>query len=160
MLITVVEYLRSNGVAFRLVSYAAPEAEPRVAHPVSPNGSLLVDTHVLLVDGRLAIGLVARGEQINMLRLRASLGAELVEEASDADLPSPFEQGSPPPPLGRMFGAPVFVDSDVAHARSLCFAAFAPTDFIEVAYDDFARLEQPRVEELAGAGELPPRTQP
>jgi hypothetical protein len=117
----------------------------------------MVDTHVLSIDGRLAIGVVPKGEGMNLLGLRAKIGAGLVEEAAIDDLPWPFhDAGAPIPPFGRMFGAPVFVDPSLVSSTVIGFAVFGPNDFIEMPYDDFARLEQPRVEDLAGAGELPP----
>lgn len=158
MLGRVVEYLRSNAVPFRLVSYPSPEPQPPVAHLVRPeHGLLAIDTRVLLVDGRLALGVVPRDEAIDALGLRASLGATIVEEGGPVDLPWPFANASPPiPPLGRLFGAAVFVDENVAGASLISFAAFAGTDFVEMLYDDFARVEQPRIMQLARAGELPP----
>ena len=50
----------------------------------------------------------------------------------------------------------MFVDPSLVSSTVIGFAVFGPNDFIEMPYDDFARLEQPRVEDLAGAGELPP----
>jgi len=157
MLGRVVEYLRSNDVAFQLVSHPSPELEPAVAYKVGPPGTIMIDTRVLLVDGRLAIGCVPRGDQIDRSGLRSDLGAQIVQDGTNTDLPWPFEEaGLPIPPLGRLFGAAVLVDARVATAPFIAFWAFAATDVIELAFDDFARLEQPRVSALAIAGELPP----
>jgi len=158
MLAKVVEYLKSNGVAFRLASYASPELEPPVAHVVSPGGSLAVDTHVLLIDGRLALACVPRGEKINLSGLRATLPADLIEEEGGLEaLPSPFVGArSLIPPLGGLFGALLLVDHAVLRAPVICFEAFATGDIVEMSYDDLARVEQPRVEAVAIAGELPP----
>jgi prolyl-tRNA editing enzyme YbaK/EbsC (Cys-tRNA(Pro) deacylase) len=157
MLARVVEYLRTNDIPFRVESYPSPEPEPAVAHAVHPAGTINVESHVLLVDGRPAIACVPRGEGLNLAGLRNALNAELVEEGNLDDLPWFLEEeGSSIPPLGRLFGVPLFVDERVATSPALCFAAFSPTDFVEVNYNDLARLEQPRVGSLALAGELPP----
>lgn len=154
----VVEYLRSHDVPFRLISEPSPEPAPAVAPPLYPHPRevLLVDTHIIVVDDRAGIGCVPRGEQINLPGLRAELGVNLVHEGGLDELPWPFERaGWPVPPLGGILGLPVFVDAAVANAALIAFAAFTPFDFIEMAYDDFARLEKPRVAQLAAAGELP-----
>ena len=78
----VVEYIRSNGAPFRLLSDPSPEPAPGVAVPARPEGSVMVDTHVLLIDGRPAIGVVPKGEGMNLLGLRAKIGAELVQEGT------------------------------------------------------------------------------
>jgi len=157
LLSRVVEYIRSNGAPFRLVSYPSPESAPGVAVPHRPKGSVMVDTRILLVDGRPAIGVVPQGEGMNLLGLRASIGAELVQEGEIDDLPWPFsDAGAPVPPFGHLFGAPVFIDPSIIDSTDIGFAVFSPNDFIEMPYDDFARLEQPRVADLVAAGELPP----
>jgi prolyl-tRNA editing enzyme YbaK/EbsC (Cys-tRNA(Pro) deacylase) len=155
MLAKVVEYLRSNGVPFRLLSYAASEPEPRVAHR-SPE-TLAVDTHVVLIDGRASLACLPRGEKVNIPGLLATLHARFIEEQGARDvLPWPFGSSAfPIPPLGRMLGAPLFVDQALLRAPILCFEAFSRNDFLELTFDDFARLERPRVEAVAVAGELP-----
>jgi hypothetical protein len=35
------------------------------------------------------------------------------------------------------------------------FLAFSPGDWVEIPYDDFARLERPRIASFAIGGELP-----
>jgi Ala-tRNA(Pro) deacylase len=153
----VVEYLKSNCVSFRLVSYFSPEPDPPVAHASRPTGALTVDTHVLSIDARLTLACVPRGEKINLAGLLATLPADLIEEQIGmGGLPSTPAGGALLiPPLGRLFGTPLLVDEAVTLAAVICFEAFATTDFIEMNYDDFARLEQPRVAPVALAGELP-----
>ena len=154
MLAKVVEYLRSNGIPFRLESYPSPEPLPPVAHRLGR--AMAVDTWILVIDGRLSLACVPSGEKMDLFGLRANLGAEMVTEATIDDMPQGFgEAGLPAPPLGRLFGLPLFVDASVANAEVICFAAFAPTDFVEVTYDDFARIERPRVADFIRAGELP-----
>jgi len=93
---------------------------------------------------------------MDLLGLRANLGADLITEATVEELLETFgDSGLPAPPLGRLFGLPLFVDARVANAEAISFAAFAPTDFVEVTYDDFARIERPRVADFIRAGELP-----
>jgi hypothetical protein len=157
MLARVVEYLRTNDVPFRLESFPSPEPEPAVAHPLRSGSAVLVDSRVLLVDGRPAIACMPKGDELNLAGIRNILNAELVEEGGLDDLPWFLDQvGSPMPPLGRLFGVPLFVDERVASAAMLCFAAFSTADFIEMTYDDLARIEQPRVGPVGVAGELPP----
>ena len=156
MLPKLVEYLKLNGVSFRLASYPSPEPAPPVAHVMRPAGALSLDTHVLLIDARVTLACVPRGEKINLPGLRATLPAEFIEETGGAAaLPALFDGGDLVPPLGRMFGAPLLVDEAITLAPVICFEAFAATDFVEMTYDDFARLERPRVAAIALAGELP-----
>jgi prolyl-tRNA editing enzyme YbaK/EbsC (Cys-tRNA(Pro) deacylase) len=117
---------------------------------------MVVDTWILVIDGRLSMACIPSGERMDLLGLRANLGAELVTEATVDEFVTAFGGASlPAPPLGRLFGLPLLVDASVANADVISFAAFAPYDFVEIVYDDFARVERPRVADFIRAGELP-----
>jgi hypothetical protein len=154
MLERVVAYLRSRGVPFRLFSHPSPEPLPSVGHAL-PRGGVAVDGHVVLVGGRPAIACVPRGDLVNLERLSAELGISVVA-GSPADLPAPYTGASAPiPPLGGELGTLVLVDESMNASSVIAFEAFAPTDCFELLYDDFARLERPRLASFADRGELP-----
>ncbi len=154
MLDRVVGYLRSRGVSFRAASHPSPEALPAVAY-APPAGGRVVRAHVVLVGGRPALACLPREEQLNLQRLAFELGLE-VTPGTTADLPAPFTGASEPvPPLGGLIGVTVLVDEALVAAPVIAFAAFAPTDFVELSYEDFAHIEQPRVASFSTGGELP-----
>lgn len=158
MIDRVVRYLRSQGVPFRLSSYPAPEALPEVAHRLPPGG-LRVVTHVLLVGGRPAIACMARGAQLNLPRLTHELGTTVLEGSAE-DLPPPYTNvAGPIPPFGAEIGTLTIVDEAVTLAASIGFDTFSSTDIMDIVYDDFSRLERPRVASFAIDGELPASTQ-
>lgn len=158
MLDHVVQYLRSHEVPFRLFSHPSPEPLPAVAYRL-PSGGIMLETHVLLVGGRPAIACTTRGAKLNLPRLRSDLGAEVIEGSAE-DLPPPYTGVSGPmPPLGRAIGALTLIDEAVTAASAVAFAAFASTDIVEIPYDDFSRLEQPRIASFAIGGELPERSE-
>jgi prolyl-tRNA editing enzyme YbaK/EbsC (Cys-tRNA(Pro) deacylase) len=154
MLERVVTYLHANAVSFRLSSHPSPEPLPAVALRLPPGGVML-DTHLLLVGGQPAIACVASGARLSLPRLSHELSTDVIE-ATPRELPEPYRgvQG-PVPPLGREVGALTLVDERVAVASSVTFAAFTPYDLVEMPFDDFARLERPRVVSFAVGGELP-----
>ena len=155
MIDDVVRYLREGKVSFRAISYAAPEPEPAVAHRLPPGGQL-VDAHVVLVDGKPAIACIQSGEMVDLAALARETGAPALE-SSTAELLDQYRGAPEPvPPLGGVFGVPLFVDERVAQAAVLTFRAFDANDYVELLYEDFARLERPRVAAFATAGELPP----
>jgi prolyl-tRNA editing enzyme YbaK/EbsC (Cys-tRNA(Pro) deacylase) len=157
MLGRIVNHLRENGISFRLSSQPSPEPLPEVAHPVPPGG-LVVDTTVLLAGGRAAVAVVPRGTKVDLPALVNELKAEVIE-ATPADLPPPFTGAAGPiPPLGTALGVPTIIDTRVTIASAVVFEAFSRSDCIEIPYDEFARLERPRIASFAAFGELPERT--
>jgi Ala-tRNA(Pro) deacylase len=154
MLDRVVAYLHGGGVAFRVHSYPSPEDEPRPAHPV-PSQGILVDVRFVVVNGRLVLAALPAGEQIDLAALGHQLGGPAVFALFE-ELPSEIQQlGGSVPPLGGLFGAPLLVDERVSRHAVVVFRAFRASDYVEVSYEDLARMEAPRVATFAYAGELP-----
>jgi hypothetical protein len=155
MIGAVVHYLHEAGVPFRLTSYPAPEPLPPVAHRLPPR-SRLIEARVVLIDGRPALAGTIAGETINVSALATETGG-LVVESSSKDLSGDYQGATEPvPPLGRLLGVPLFVDTRVSEAPVVAFRAFGPNDYIEISYEDFALVERPRVAAFGEAGELPP----
>src|SRR5262245_27678818 len=154
MLDRVVKYLRSHNVPFRLSSLPSPEPLPLVAVRLPPGG-LTLETHVVSVGGRPAIACVGRGAKLSLSRLSQDLGMEVLEGGTE-DLPPPYAGAAGPvPALGGALGTITIIDESVAAASCVVFAAFSPADVIEIPYDDFARLEKPKIASFAIGGELP-----
>jgi Ala-tRNA(Pro) deacylase len=155
MLDAVVHYLHEAGIPFRLTSYPAPEPDPPVAYKPPPRAQL-VETRLVLVDDRPALVVTVRGQTVSMAALATETGALVVESSSESLGGDYRGARGPVPPLGHLLGVPIFVDVQVAEAAVLAFRAFGQNDYLEVSYDDFALVEQPRVASFGEAGELPP----
>jgi len=119
-----------------------------------------VETRIVLVDGRLALACAAEGASLETTRLARALGAHVVTSGAD-ELPDEFRGAPGPiPPTGGLFGVPLFVDDEVPKHGLIVFRAFAAHDYVELSYDDFARIERPRVTSFATWGELPAYSPP
>lgn len=155
MIEAVVRYLHDAGIPFRLISYPAPEPLPAVAYRPVPTAQL-VETHVLMVDGRPALACTICGELVSLPALATEIGG-VVADSNPDDLSGDYRGATGPiPPLGRLMGVPLFVDARVAELPNLAFRAFGPNDYLEISYDDLALVERPRVAAFGEAGELPP----
>lgn len=154
MLDAVVRYLHDARVAFRVASFPMSEPLPEVAFPLQP-GACLIDTRLMLVSGAPAIVCMPHGEKLSLPALARATGAEVLD-ASPSDLRDEYRGAPEPfPPLGGLLGVPLFVDERVSASPLIAFRAFSPSDIVQLAYEDFARIEAPRVELLAEAGVLP-----
>lgn len=153
MLETIVRYLHESLTPFRLASYPSMEHLPRAAHPLSHH-AVLIESQVVLVGDRLVLACYRADEHLDRFALAHELGAPVVE-ARDEDLPTSLQgRRGPVPPFGHLFGMPVVIDESLTTSASLVFQPFDESDFFEVPYDHFARLEQPRVASFARAGAL------
>jgi prolyl-tRNA editing enzyme YbaK/EbsC (Cys-tRNA(Pro) deacylase) len=155
MIDAVVHYLHEAGIPFRLTSYPAPEPLPTVAHRLPPSAQL-VETSVVLVDGRPALACTVCGELVSLPALATETGGVVSDSGTD-DLSGDYHGATGPvPPLGGLMGVPLFVDTRVAELPNIAFRAFGPNDYLEISYDDLALVEHPRVASFGEAGELPP----
>lgn len=154
MLGQIVDYLHDARVPFHLASYPSEESLPAPAHRVPPGG-VLVDTRLFVADGRTVLAVFPHDESVTPASVLSALGTSNVLDATNDELPGEFRRADGPvPPLGQLFGIPVVLDQRAAGAAILVFCAFSRCDFVEVPYDDYARLEQPRLASFASAGEL------
>jgi hypothetical protein len=143
MIDRVITYLKHHGVAFRFMSFPMPEPGPSVAF-TSRFTTQLVQTRVVLVGNRPVLLCAPEQKRIDLPHLGQQVG-QLVTEGSVSDLPAPWNEAAEPVPgFGGLFGVPVFMDETVARSV-IVFRAFAREDFVQLAFDEFARIEQPRV---------------
>lgn len=153
----IIRYLTGRQVAFRMHSYPMPEPAPDIAPRRAPWGGL-VDTHIVLADGRVVLAVVPAGAPFDMVALGQELGTA-VSEGNVDDLPAPFTGMRAVPPLGGMMGIPLVIETRVPPG-ALLFRTYIDDHneaFVEVLLDELARIERPRSATFAIAGALPPR---
>lgn len=154
MLDMIIRYLHGARVPFKLSSYPSEERMPQVAHPI-PHGAVLVDTEVIRVGDRIALACFPAGESPDYAALGSELGGAAVP-ADSSELPGELASMSPPiPPLGQLAGLTLVVEQRLQQYATLVFRAFGGCDFFEVPYDEWSRLEAPRMASFASMGELP-----
>jgi Ala-tRNA(Pro) deacylase len=157
MLGTIVDYLHRALVPFRLASYPSAEARPLAAHRVPPGG-ILVDARPFVADGRAVLLVFPEGETVDLVAARAMLGG-VVAPATNEELPDDLVRlDGPIPPLGQLFGLPLIADEQITKAAIIVFRAFGESVYFEVPFDDYTRLEQPRIASFAAVAELPVAT--
>ena len=111
------------------------------------------------LEGRVALACFPAGEVIDYTALSAALGAAALP-AEHGDLPGELASAAPPiPPFGQLYGLPIIVDDGIEAASILSIPVFGGSDFFDIAYDEWARMEAPRVASFASAGELPASTE-
>ena len=57
------------------------------------------------------------------------------------------------PPLGQLYGMPVFVDDSLTRDKEIAFNAGTHHDLIRLSYADFERLVQPKVASFSTAAD-------
>jgi hypothetical protein len=155
MLDAIVRYLHDSLIPFRLASYPSAEHLPAVAHPLPPHG-LFVQSRLVLAADKLVITCFPADENMDLAALGNALAVPVLEPTTE-DLPPVLQSiGTRPPALGGLFGFPVIADETLTEYGVIVFRPFERSDFLEIPYEDYARLERPRVASFIRAGELSP----
>ena len=155
MIENLIRYLKSERVTFRLLSFPKQEPLPEVAFP-KPPVSQTIETYVVHAGTSIGLAIVPAGEQVDEVSLARELGVPCMLATARA-LPAPFDRAEHVPPFGRLMGAPVFIDARVT-SGTLVFRAFSDDDYLEISFDELARVERPRTVAFATHGALPPHT--
>jgi len=114
-------------------------------------------TVACFADNQPLLAVLPASSLIDVERLRAATGAQVVRFATERELEALYpdcEIGAMPP-LGPLYGQPVFVDRTLVGSNEIVFHAGSHTEAIRVGYNDFSRVVQPRVADFA----LTPRAQ-
>lgn len=104
-------------------------------------------TIACFADDQPVLAVVPASSRVDVDRLRALTGARSVRLATEREFESLYpdcETGAMPP-LGPLYGQPVYVDRSLVDAGEIVFNAGSHSDAIKVRYDDFHRVVHPTV---------------
>ena len=141
------ELLERNSVHYESIVHLPAYTAQGIAAMTHISGKELAKTVIVKLDGSLAMAVLPASHRIDLRLLRGVTGAATVAVASEAEFKDAFpgcETGAMPP-FGSLYGLPVLVDETVTHDREIVFNAGSHTELFRLAYEDFSRLEGPKV---------------
>ncbi len=147
------ELLGRQGVHFETIAHLPAYTAQGIAAMTHISGKEVAKTVIVKLDGQLAMAVVPASHRIDLRRLQAETKATTVALASEAEFKDAFpgcETGAMPP-FGSLYGLPVLVDETVTHDQEIVFNAGSHTELVRLAYQDFARVEKPRVMKFSAA---------
>jgi len=139
------QYLFHHGVSYihkiHPVAYTAQEIA-QVGH--IPGGEF-AKTVVLNADGRQVMAVLPADHMINFDALKKQIGCATLALATEGEFKARFDPCEPGamPPLGKLFGMPVYCDTVLAKQSEIEFNAGSHVDAVRMKYAEFAKLENP-----------------
>jgi Ala-tRNA(Pro) deacylase len=155
---SVEQFLSQQHVPYSVIPHRwafTAQEEAAVAHIP---GSQWAKTVACVADDRPVLAVVSATTFVDLERLRSIAGAREVHLASEGEFARLYpdcEVGAMPP-LGPLYGQPVFVDRALARRHRL--RRRSHTDAVKVKYDDFARVVRPTVGDFGRARRVPIET--
>ena len=144
-------FLDSHRAEFTLTTHAKAftAREVAVAEHLPPRE--VAKTVVILGDGAYSIIVIPASRLVDLHEVRTTLGLSQVRLATEDELGRLFpdcEVGAMPP-LGPLYGIPVYLDGTLAGQETVAFNAGTHCNVIHMATAEFRRLVSPRVVSLA-----------
>jgi Ala-tRNA(Pro) deacylase len=141
------KFLDDNGVKYVTISHSKAYTALEIAEKAHIPGKDLAKTVMVKLDGRTAMAVVPASEHIDLEKLAATTGAEeaiLCDEKEFENLFPDCETGAMPP-FGNLYDMGVYVSDSLAEDEEIAFNAGSHTELVRLAYDDFARVVEPKV---------------
>lgn len=139
-------YLSEHQTKYHLMSHMPAYTASQTAELAHVSGKKMAKSVVLKADGKFIMMLVPANQTLNLKEFSKWLGVKKLELASESEFETLFpecEMGAMPP-FGHLYHMDVFVEDTLAAQENITFNAGTHTDLIEMAFEDFESLEQPK----------------
>jgi len=137
-------FLDANNIRYSITKHSLAYTANEVAAAAHVSGRNLAKTVVVVIDGTLAMVVVAAPEHLSLHRLQTFVGASSVALATESDFSGAFpgcELGAMPP-LGPLYNIPVYVDESLVGCR-LTFNGGTHRELITMEWADYEKLIKP-----------------
>lgn len=144
-------YLDTYGVKYVVISHSKAYTAQGIAAVSHISGKELAKTVIVKLDGALAMAVLPASYQVDLTALKKAIGVREAELASEREFKQAFpdcETGAMPP-FGNLYGMNVFVDESLTKDKEIAFNAGSHRELMRLAYEDFARIVQPKVLQFA-----------
>lgn len=107
----------------------------------------LAKTVIVRIDGTMAMAVLPASYDVDLVALRAAIGAKSVTLAKESEFKDRFPECDigAMPPFGNLYGMAVYVDESLTKDKDIAFNAGTHEELLQVSYADFARLVNPTV---------------
>jgi Ala-tRNA(Pro) deacylase len=140
-------FLDEHNVLYTRISHSLAYTSQGIAALAHIPGKELAKTVVIKIDGKMAIAVLPASAHIDLVRMKAAVGANAVELATEAEFKDKFpdcETGAMPP-FGNLYDLPVLVDDSLTRNKEMVFNACSHRELIRMPYADFESLVKPTV---------------
>jgi Ala-tRNA(Pro) deacylase len=149
------EFLDSHQVKYVSITHSPAFTAQEIAASAHIPGKELAKAVMIKIDGRMAMAVLPASYKIDFDLLEETLRAQRIELATEQEFKSLFpecEIGAMPP-FGKLYGLETYVADTLAEDEWIAFNAGSHTELIKMSYEDFMRLAEPTVVEIAARAE-------
>jgi Ala-tRNA(Pro) deacylase len=144
---TLDKLLDSRNIPFRSYNHPPTYTAQETAEVLHTTGYEVAKSVVLKVDNRFVITVLPACQQVDLEGFRQKMDARTVKLATEKELQSiaPMCDKGSIPPVGNLFGLPVYVATSLAEDEVISFSGGTHTEDIRMSFRDFEWLVQPQL---------------
>lgn len=143
--------LDERRVRYRTIHHSPAYTAQELAHATHISGKELAKVVMIEVDGEMAMAVIPACQRLRLSAVADAANAEravLAKESDFAELFPDCDVGAMPP-FGNLWGLPVFVSASLAEDEQIAFSAGTHFEVIQLAFDDFKGMVEPRIGDFA-----------
>lgn len=145
------QFLDNENVKYVTISHSLAYTAQGIAALTHIPGKDLAKTVVVKLGNTMAMAVLPASCHLDVELLRKASGAKTVEIATEMEFQDKFpdcETGAMPP-FGNLYDMKVFADEILARDSEIAFNAGSHRELVRLAWEDYARLVQPKIVPLA-----------
>lgn len=138
-------YLREHGIRFEVIPHPEAYTAQEVAATEHVSGRQFAKVVIAEADGKHVMLVLPAASRVDLVRLRAALGAKIVRLAREEEFAARFPdcEAGAMPPFGHLYDVPVYMDRSLSDQPRLVFNACSHRETVAMAAADYQRLEKP-----------------
>jgi len=143
-------FLDSHNIKYMVISHSLAYTAQGVAALAHVSGKKLAKTVIVKIDGILAMAVIPASDHVDLDRLRALTGAQVVELATEREFKDAFpdcETGAMPP-FGNLYDMAVYADASLSHYEEITFSAGTHRELVRMGWQDLVQLVNPTIDRL------------
>jgi len=139
--------LDEHNIKYITIKHSNAYTAQEIASKVHISGKEVAKTVMIKIDGKMAMAVLPASYQIDFKMLEQVFGTSKISLATEEEFKYMFpdcEVGAMPP-FGNLYDLEVYVAETLAEDKAIAFNAGTHTEMIQMQYEDFERLVQPRL---------------
>ncbi|MGE5208828.1 MAG: aminoacyl-tRNA deacylase [Alphaproteobacteria bacterium] len=145
-----IDCLNENKVQYEVLRHAEAVTAQRIAEAEHIKGRHQAKVVMVKSGNQHLMMVLPADHRIDLEKVEKATGkAVSLDQESDFKSLFPESVTGAMPPFGNLYGLTTYVDKHLAEQDYIVFEAGTHTDAIKMSYRDYAKIVQPKVEDLA-----------
>jgi len=145
------QFLDDHQIRYVSIRHSPAYTAQEIAASAHISGREVAKPVMVKLDDSMAMAVLRATDMLDLQRLRQLAACKKAVLASEDEFARMFPdcEAGAMPALGNLYGLPVYVDRALARDEHIAFNAGTHAELIQMDYEDFHRLVQPTVADLA-----------